>query len=326
VYDTAGSKIAMMNGQTLTKGFVKLPTGATAVYQASGLSWYRHADNLGSSRLATTPTRIVAADRAYAPYGEAFNETGLQDRSFAGHDEETITGLYDAPARQYSQNQGRWLSADPLGSKSFQSQRPQAMNRYAYVSNNPLLAIDASGLYEGDCDDDYWWLGDLDFVTEIGDGGGREIFCAANYAPAPPPPAAAPTPTPTFCDDDSSHGMATAPSAGGVQAHQADVIDMGERPKSCGKAKQELEEAIQDAQDRLRKFLQYGAENANYGKSLEQSLKRLQRALAAVTRACKCEIGELSAGIAAIGLIERIAAALAEFCIMEPEVCLAPAF
>jgi RHS repeat-associated protein len=146
VYDTARRKIATMSGQTLQKGFVGLPTGATAVYQPTGLTWYRHADNLGSSRLATTPTRAVAADRAYAPYGEAFNETGVQDRSFAGHDEDTVSALYDAPARLYSPTQGRWLAADPSGLNAIKNYYPQTLDRYSYVLNNPLQWTDPNGL------------------------------------------------------------------------------------------------------------------------------------------------------------------------------------
>jgi hypothetical protein len=45
-----------MNGQALTKGFVPLSGGATAVYNASGLAYYRHAAWVGSTcgRLALT--------------------------------------------------------------------------------------------------------------------------------------------------------------------------------------------------------------------------------------------------------------------------------
>ena len=57
VYAPTGGKLALMNGQTLSKAFVPLPAGATAVYTSSGLAYYRHSDWLGSSRLATTPSR-----------------------------------------------------------------------------------------------------------------------------------------------------------------------------------------------------------------------------------------------------------------------------
>jgi len=56
VYTPTGGKLALMNGQTLGKAFVPLPGGATALYSSSGLTGYRHADYLGSSRLTTGVT------------------------------------------------------------------------------------------------------------------------------------------------------------------------------------------------------------------------------------------------------------------------------
>jgi len=64
VYGPQGNKLALMNGQTLAKAFVPLPGGATAVYNSSGLSYYRHADWLGSSRFASTPSRAMYYDGA----------------------------------------------------------------------------------------------------------------------------------------------------------------------------------------------------------------------------------------------------------------------
>src|SRR5260370_6906435 len=85
VYGPGGGKLALMNGQTLAKAFIPLPGGATAVYNSSGLAYYRHTDWLGSSRLASTPTRTVYYDVAYAPYVETFAGTGTTDLSFPQH-------------------------------------------------------------------------------------------------------------------------------------------------------------------------------------------------------------------------------------------------
>jgi hypothetical protein len=51
VYGPAGNKMALMSGQTVTKIFTPLSGGATAVYNSSGLAYYRHPDWLGSSRV-----------------------------------------------------------------------------------------------------------------------------------------------------------------------------------------------------------------------------------------------------------------------------------
>ena len=146
VYSPTGEKLALMNGQTLQKAFVALPTGATAVYTASGLAYYRHADWLGSSRLATTPTRTKYYDVAYAPYGENYSGSGTTDLSFTGQNQDTVTGLHNFLFREYHPASGRWISPDPAGLAAAEMTNPQSWNRYAYVGNNPLSAVDPLGL------------------------------------------------------------------------------------------------------------------------------------------------------------------------------------
>jgi RHS repeat-associated protein len=151
VYGPSGGKLALMNGQTLAKGFVPLSAGATAVYTRNGsstvLSYYRHADWLGSSRLASTPSQSVYYDGAYAPYGENYAEIGTIDRNFTGQNQDTISSgpypLYDFLDREYHPTQGRWLSPDPLGGDITD---PQSLNRYPYVMDNPTSFVDPLGL------------------------------------------------------------------------------------------------------------------------------------------------------------------------------------
>ncbi len=153
VYNPMGAKLALMTGQTLAKAFVPLAGGATAVYNSSGLAYYRHADWLGSSRLASTPSRALYHDGAYAPYGENYAETGSTDRNFAGMNQDTVSSgsypLYDALFREYHPTWGRWVSPDPAGLAAAGASNPQSWNRYAYVLNNPLGLVDPLGLDEG---------------------------------------------------------------------------------------------------------------------------------------------------------------------------------
>lgn len=109
-YGPYGLKLALMNGQTLVNAFVKLPGGSRAVYGASGLAYYRHSDHLGSSRLATTPSRTKYYDVAYAPYGEDYNGSGsTPDLAFTDENQDTVQGgspswssnLYDFMLREY---------------------------------------------------------------------------------------------------------------------------------------------------------------------------------------------------------------------------------
>jgi RHS repeat-associated protein len=139
-------KTALLNGQTLTKAFVPLPGGATAVYNASGLAYYRHSDWLGSSRLASSQARGLFSSTAYAPFGEQYAKSGTADASFTGQNSDSASSLYDFLFREHSPSQGRWISPDPAGLAAVNATDPQTWNRYAYVDNNPLGFVDPQGL------------------------------------------------------------------------------------------------------------------------------------------------------------------------------------
>ena len=153
VYGPAGNKMALMSGQTVTKVFTPLSAGATAVYTSSGLSYYRHPDWLGSSRVASNTSRTLYYDGAYAPFGENYAETGTTDRNFTGRNQDlppASTGdLYDFLYREYHKIQGRWVSPDRAGISAVDPTNPQSWNRYAYVTDNPLALIDPYGLLPG---------------------------------------------------------------------------------------------------------------------------------------------------------------------------------
>jgi len=155
VYSPAGGKLAVMNGQTMLKAYVPLPGGGTAVYTNTGLTYYRHSDHLGSSRLATTPNSPTAmySSTAYAPYGEPYAQAGTTDLNFTGQDQDAVAGMHDFYARRYTTTSGRWLSPDPAGLGAVDPANPQTWNRYAYVMNSPLNLIDPLGeeAYDSSC-------------------------------------------------------------------------------------------------------------------------------------------------------------------------------
>ena len=146
IYQPSGQKLADLQEGALLKAFIPLPGGGTAIYNSSGLAYIRHKDYLGSSRLATTWGHGVQAKEAYAPFGETYNESGTPDRSFTGKDQDTTSGMYDFMFRRYDPTAGRWLSPDPAGWTSVNTSNPQSLNRYAYVDNNPMSAVDPNGL------------------------------------------------------------------------------------------------------------------------------------------------------------------------------------
>ncbi len=78
----------------------------------------------------------------------------------ASHSPTTSATPKTEPTRHCSPAQGRWLTPDPYNG-SLDLSDPQSFNRYAYLSNRPLAAVDQYGLC-GDGND-----------SDCGDGGGN---------------------------------------------------------------------------------------------------------------------------------------------------------
>ena len=151
LYSPNGQKFAFMNGTGVVSYMLLMPAGTQAVFNSGGLSYYRFADWLGTSRLATYPNGSLYVSRAYAPFGETYGGagTGTNERLFTGQTRDVIAGpqgIYDFLFRQQSSSQGRWLVPDPAGLAAVDLTNPKTWNRYAYVGNNPLSSVDSLGL------------------------------------------------------------------------------------------------------------------------------------------------------------------------------------
>jgi RHS repeat-associated protein len=98
--------------------------------------YFLHSDHLGSTSLTTDITGTVVAETRYLPYGEERWITGtlVTDFTFTGQRAEAGFRLMDYNARYYDPGLGRFVSADTVVPEYT---NPQALNRYAYVLNNP---------------------------------------------------------------------------------------------------------------------------------------------------------------------------------------------
>jgi RHS repeat-associated protein len=122
-------------------------------YDVSGaVATYRLVtDHLGSVRLVVNVTDGSIAQRIeYDEFGVVLHDSnpGFQPFGFAGGIYDAETGLVRFGARDYDSTIGRWTSKDPLTWGGGQS------NLFGYVSNNPVNAVDSSGLMtnaEVDC-------------------------------------------------------------------------------------------------------------------------------------------------------------------------------
>ncbi|MCS6962436.1 MAG: hypothetical protein NZM16_00075 [Thermoflexus sp.] len=117
--------------------------GEAVAVREGGQAWAVVGDPLGSVTAVAQGNTPVASAR-YLPYGALRFESGAfpTDRRFTGQRWEAGLGLYDYRARFYDPYLGRFLQPDPLVPEPG---NPQALNRYAYVYNNPLRYVDAGG-------------------------------------------------------------------------------------------------------------------------------------------------------------------------------------
>ena len=108
-------------------------------------------------------------DLSHAPFGETYANSGSTDPAFTGQRQDTVSGLYDFPEREYS-IQGRWTSPDPAGLAAVDPSNPQSWNRYAYVFNDPMNYVDPLGLFT--CGSIWVTCGSPDPTDPTGGGGG----------------------------------------------------------------------------------------------------------------------------------------------------------
>jgi RHS repeat-associated protein/uncharacterized repeat protein (TIGR01451 family) len=100
-------------------------------------------DHLGSVRLVVdASTGAVVQALEYGPFGEVLADSnpGFQPFGFAGGLYDRHTGLTRFGARDYDAETGRWMNKDPIYFSGGDT------NLYAYVENDPVNAIDPSGL------------------------------------------------------------------------------------------------------------------------------------------------------------------------------------
>ncbi|MFJ7015712.1 polymorphic toxin-type HINT domain-containing protein [Streptomyces albogriseolus] len=183
VYDTAGNRVLenSPSGSTLYLGDTEVTTdaagaivrasrtygqagapsvtrttsnGATTGHQLSVLL----TDHLGTANTAVSLSSGQAVTRrAFKPYGETRGtkpSVWPNKRGYLGVGiDDTATGLTHIGAREYDQDSGRFLSADPV----IDIADPLQMNGYAYSGNSPVSHSDPSGLWCDSCNDGKGW-------------------------------------------------------------------------------------------------------------------------------------------------------------------------
>ncbi|KJK00268.1 hypothetical protein UB44_10620 [Burkholderiaceae bacterium 26] len=139
LYDGANF-VQEQSGGTVTANLVTGP-GMDKPYlrESSAGSHSLLPDALGSILMATDTAQAIVTSYSYDAYG-ATMQTGTNDNSqqYTGRENDG-TGLYYYRARYYSPQLGRFISRDPIGWASGQT------NNYAYVGGEPTRYTDPSG-------------------------------------------------------------------------------------------------------------------------------------------------------------------------------------
>jgi len=111
------------------------------ILERNGVSFFYHADDLGSITELTDTLGTVAQSYTYSSFGRIESQLDsnfIQPYSFTAREFDSETGLYYYRARHYDPLTGRFLQEDPLGVAN-------EVNFYSYASNGPINFVDPFG-------------------------------------------------------------------------------------------------------------------------------------------------------------------------------------
>ncbi len=132
VSEGSGEEIPLPLVQENIKKYVYSGNNILATVEDNEVEYY-HRDRL-SSRMVTDSNGGVVGEFLSLPYGQKIIQTGV-DYPFTGKEEDE-SGLHYFGARYYDSDLGKFTSVDPV----------EGNEPYAYVSNNPMMLVDPTGM------------------------------------------------------------------------------------------------------------------------------------------------------------------------------------
>jgi len=174
---------------------------------------FYHPDQLGSVQYVTDRRGSVTQHFEYFPFGEPWVSERREDErvpaTFAGQEQDRLTGLVHFSARDYDPRLGRFLSVDPTTAEADEGSAessPTSLSPYLYASGNPVRLTAPGGRAAS------WWSRMALTFALLGGVGG--------------PGAGDPNPVPDLFrgSDSPSSGAVSGPSGGIVGEAGAGVI------------------------------------------------------------------------------------------------------
>jgi RHS repeat-associated protein len=145
-----GQSVMEVTANSVQRAYVDMGGQIVAMQATDGQFYWLHVNHLGSSRAMTDSSGNLAYKGQFDPYGASLTEwsnsgnTNLNTKKFTGYERDG-SGLDYAQARMYNSARGRFLTPDPIGLKAANVKRPQSLNLYTYVHNDPVNLVDPTG-------------------------------------------------------------------------------------------------------------------------------------------------------------------------------------
>jgi RHS repeat-associated protein len=172
----AGSQLVSEYYDAASNTYTSPTTPGSAPSDNQSTLLYQHADHL-TTRVTTENDGDMSNQQGHYPFGELWYSSGTADpsvqRKFTSYRREggsLASGQINyAQARYHGARIGRFHRPDPVRGNF---RNPQRLNRYAYVTNNPIRYTDPSGLDMSDGIGPEWQCpgGMGDCIRPMGDG------------------------------------------------------------------------------------------------------------------------------------------------------------
>ncbi|MBI3622709.1 RHS repeat-associated core domain-containing protein [Candidatus Pacearchaeota archaeon] len=135
-----GKAVETASEITKTTSYIQ-SNGLIASYDSNGEEKFYINDHLGGTSAVLDENKNKIEEEKYFAFGEEKTSSG-ERFTYTGKEKDD-SGLYYYGARYYDAGTGRFLQADPLSGKIT---NPQSLNKYVYVTNNPMRYTDPSGM------------------------------------------------------------------------------------------------------------------------------------------------------------------------------------